>query len=194
MAAGDPYTTYEEAKNAAVEDLKKAGWESWRRGKGALDKFTDWSKIEPQIKVDWAVYGWPGKGLEKRRGIIAGVEQYVVHYCIDDVHYYSKVQSAKMPADEEFKKGDRGIIEATAVRDLLPKSKGAVLEGIGHTHILQEFKTDTHGKLSIVSLPVGLSQPDRDLVDTLLKQFSLTVEVYAVETDGKTYSYVSQPK
>ena len=182
MAAGVPYNTYEEAKTAAVEDLKKAGWDSWTRGKNALDKYSDWSKITPQIKADWAVYQRSGKGLELSKNILAGAEQYTVHYCLDEKHYYGTISSGQLPTASQVENGIVGTVsdaEIDSAKNQLPDNSS--IEGIGHTHILQLFWTTWKGELKLKDIPLGLSDDDKNAG----KRYK--VDIYAIGADNKVY-------
>ncbi|MCU0796604.1 MAG: hypothetical protein MUF31_11790 [Akkermansiaceae bacterium] len=182
---GDPYNTYAEAKAAAVEDLRVAGWASWQRGKDALDKFPDWSEIPPQVQADWAVLPNKGGGARSKH-IVAGKEQFTLHYCklSDGKHYYTSIHQGGFPTAEEREDGKLGgisdLASVQAAFDEIPED--GKLEALGHTHIVQWFRTSFNGNLvQIDPGNPGLSDPDMVLAERL------KIEVYVVETDNNVY-------
>lgn len=186
LAPGDPYDSYVSAKDAATNDLKVAGWASWSRGKDALNAAgkvnKGWWAIPLQIHDDWAVYQRAGAG-EKSKDFVAGNEQLTIHYCKDGKHYYTEITPGKIPTAAERAQGKIGGMSIDSIKSAFKEvPEGGVLEGIGHTHILQWFWTNFNGKLIQVDPEtLGLSVGDRAAAATM------GVELYAVETDGKTY-------
>ena len=89
-----------------------------------------------------------------------------------------------MPSPLEFegdKTGGLDIAEVRKAEASMPKK--ALLEGVGHTHILQVFKSHWEtGAISVQHSGADLSQDDRDLADIFYD------EVYAIGFDNKICS------
>jgi hypothetical protein len=186
--AGYAYNTYQEAKDAASKELELAGWASWSRGKAYVDAFSDWSQIPPGKGEDWVVYQSPVS--DKTKDIGVGTEHFTLHYCLWGYHYYTSIRSAGFPTYEKRLRGQIGGFGGDQkVQELVDGEipKGAKLEGLGHTHIIQWFRTMVDSDLNVSLEQIdpgdpGLSDGDKELSN------NHNIDVYAVETDSNIYS------
>ncbi|MCF7675457.1 MAG: hypothetical protein K9N23_03080 [Akkermansiaceae bacterium] len=186
-----PYKTYALAKAAAVEDLRKAGWKSWKLAKAELDalgkKHGGWSNIPPQVHENWAVYQRPVRGTKLSKNFIAGVEKYTLHYCVDDWHYYTEIMDGKIPTATELENGLLGRLDPKMFEEAIKKLPKDSAEAIGHTHIVQKFWSNFEGRLKVVVAPIGLSPGDRSALKTFNELFTSKAEIYVVEFDDTVH-------
>ena len=185
---GDPYVTYAEAKAAAVVDLRKAGWDSWKTAKTELNKFSDWSKIPAGVHKDWAVFD---TAYPLQKIIYAGVEIGTVHYCVAGLHYYSELFSSTIDRSGPELSG-KDILNV--INQVLKAQPISTIEGVGHTHIAESFSTSSlDGKLhkDNKNRLIGLSEDDYSSVVGHEKAGRPNVEIYAIEIDDIVYSAIN---
>jgi hypothetical protein len=182
-----PYTTYEDSKAAAISELEEAGRASWLRGMRALNARHPWWEIPYQINDDWGVYRYevPGFDTGKRKRFIAGSEYYTIHYCdSSEVFDYTTIKAAGMPSQSLV---DSGIV-GRVTNELLDNAinnlpDGATPIAVGHTHILQLFKSNPeNGQIFIEFEGGGLSVQDEKVA------LGRDIEIYAIGFDGSVDS------